>query len=207
MSLDAATSVDLVERIGAGDAGAEAELIERASPALRFLTRRFARHRADAEDLYQETLVLALEKIRRREVREPEHLGAFLRGLAKNLSTQKYRRRSFQAEKPGGDDLPDAADERQPGALGGLLREERLRLTRQLLDELQVPRDREVLFRYYIDEQDSASICEALGLSPDHLYRVLHRARERYRSLWNARRAAIAERRERMPTPRGPRDG
>ncbi|MEO1085858.1 MAG: sigma-70 family RNA polymerase sigma factor [Acidobacteriota bacterium] len=183
MSLDAATAVDLVERIAGGDADAEAELIQRIGRTLRFLTRRFTRHEADADDLYQETLVVALEKIRRGDVREPQHLAAYLRALAKNLCTQKYRRRSYQVEKTSGD-VPDAADERHPGALSGLLHDEQVHLTRRLLGELRVPRDREVLFRYYIAEHDSAHICDELGIAGDHFYRVLHRARQRYRELW-----------------------
>ena len=81
--LDAAASADLVRRIAAGEEGAEAELLERCGRTLRFLARRHARDAADAEDLFQETLMLALEKIRRQEVREPERLGAFLGSLLK----------------------------------------------------------------------------------------------------------------------------
>lgn len=186
MSLEAAVAAELTERIAGGDVHAESELVQRCGPTLRFLTRRYARHEADAEDLYQETLMLGLEKIRRREVREPERLAGFLRALAKNLSTQQYRRRSYQVEKPA-DGLPDAAAGRPSGALGGLLRDERVRLTRRLLAELRVPRDREVLFRYYIAEQESSRICDELGIDGAHFYRVLHRARQRYREIWQQR--------------------
>lgn len=186
-SLDAAAATDLVRRIAAGEEQAEAELVERCGGALRFLARRFTRGEADAEDLYQETLMLALEKIRHREVREPERLGGFLRALAKNLSIQRYRRRSYEVEQPSAE-LPDAPDERQPSPLGGLLHREKVRVTRRVLDELRTPRDRDVLFRYYIAEEDSARICADLGLDGDHFYRVLHRARQRYRRLWEERR-------------------
>jgi RNA polymerase sigma-70 factor, ECF subfamily len=181
--LDAAVACDLVRRIAAGEERAEGELVERCGPVLRFLTRRFTRSDADAEDLYQETLILALEKIRHGEVREPERLGGFLRALAKNLSVQRYRRRSYDAERPAAE-LPDAPDEGQPDPLGGLLHRERNRLTRALLAELTVPRDREVLFRYYLAEEESGRICEELGIDGEHFYRVLSRARQRYRRLW-----------------------
>lgn len=190
-SLDAAAATELVRRIAAGDEQAEVELVERCGGTLRFLARRFTRDEADAEDLYQETLILALEKIRRREVREPERLGGFLRALAKNLSIQRYRRRRYDVEQPAAE-LPDAPDERQPNPLGGLLHRERIRVTRRVLDELPTPRDRDVLFRYYIAQDSSARICADLGIDGDHFYRVLHRARQRYRRLWEERR----ERRE-----------
>ena len=184
-TLDATTATDLVRRIAAGEEQAEAEFVECCGGALSFLTRRFTRDEADAEDLYQETLILALEKIRRHEVREPEHLGAFLRALAKNLSIGQYRRRSYTAEKPAAE-LPDVPDE-QANALGGLLHRERALVVRLLLAELKVQRDHDVLFRYYIGEENSSQICTDLGIDADHFYRVLHRARQRYRRLWEER--------------------
>lgn len=182
-TLDAAAAIDLVRRIVAGEDRAETELVERCGATLRFLTRRFTRTEADAEDLYQETLMLALEKIRGGEVRAPERLAGFLRALAKNLSIQRYRRRGVDAETPS-DTLAEAPDQSQPDPLGGLLHLERARMTRALLAELNVSRDREVLARYYIGEEDSARICSDLGIDADHFYRVLHRARQRYRRLW-----------------------
>ncbi len=183
MTLDTAAAVDLVQRISDGDTSADAELVERCGKVLRFLARRCTRNEADAEDLYQETLIVALEKIRRHEVREPERLAGFLRALVKNLSVQRYRRRSYDVEKPS-DALPDAPDERQPNALGHLLHRERSLLTRRLLTELKVSRDREVLSRFYIAEESSPRICQDLDIEPEHFYRVLHRARQRYRLLW-----------------------
>jgi RNA polymerase sigma factor (sigma-70 family) len=180
--LDAAVACDLVRRIAEGEEQAETEFVERCGRTLRFLTRRFSRDEADAEDLYQETLMLALEKIRRHEVREPERLGAFLRSLAKNLSTGHYRRRNHEFERPTAEppDLPD----QQQSPLGGLLHRERARITRLLLAGLTVPRDRDVLFRYYIAEQSSRQICTDLAIDTDHFYRVVYRARQRYRHLW-----------------------
>lgn len=180
---------ELVGRIAAGDAQAEGELVARCGRTLRFLCRRFTRDEAAAEDLYQETLLLALEKIRHNKVREPEHLGAFLRSLAKNLSVKNYRRRFHQAEAPI-TAADNAADERAPDPLGGLLDRERVQRTRHLLAEMATPRDRTVLFRYYIGEESSAQICDDLAISGDHFYRVLHRARQRYRRLWEAQAAA-----------------
>jgi len=177
---------ELVRRIAAGEARAEDELVERCGRTLRFLARRFTRDEADAEDLYQETMMLAIEKIRRHELREPERLAGFLRSLAKNLSIRQYRRRHYAAERPSGE-LPDAPDPRRPTPLGGLLHRERARITRLLLSELHVRRDRELLFRYYIAEHSSAQICTELDLKTEHFYRVLHRARQRYRRLWEQR--------------------
>jgi RNA polymerase sigma-70 factor, ECF subfamily len=184
--LDAGTAADLVRRIVAGERGAESELVERCGDTLRFLARRTARDDADAEDLYQETLILALQKIRQGEVREPEALAGFLRALVKNLGTQRYRLRRYSAETSA-TELPDVAGDERAGILDDMLHRERTDLTRRLLTELPVPRDREVLFRYYVAEEDSPRICADLGIDADHFYRVLHRARQRFRRLWEER--------------------
>jgi RNA polymerase sigma-70 factor (ECF subfamily) len=190
-ALDPETAAELVRRIVAGETAAEGELVERSRDVLHFLARRHSREEADAEDLVQETLIVALERIRRGEVEQPERLTAFLRSLLKNLSIGRYRRRRYAVERPS-ETLPEAPEggsgeqTLQSGPLGELLRRERSRLTRRLLAELKVPRDREVLFRYYVAEEESGRICADLGLDGDHFYRVLHRARQRYRQLWEA---------------------
>jgi RNA polymerase sigma-70 factor, ECF subfamily len=178
---------DLVQRIQDGDRRAEEELVSRFGEGLSFLLRRWTRERTAAEDLYQETFRLALEKIRRGEVRDPERLGAYLRSLAKNLSTEYYRRGSVREEQ-----IEAVADLSAPeaGQLGNLLRQEKADLVRRVLGELGSERDRQVLFRFYIAEEDKERIGADLGLSGPELNLVLFRARRRYRDLFERRVAA-----------------
>lgn len=175
---------DLVRRIRAGETRAEAELVTRYREGLFFLLKRWTRDPETAEDLCQETLRLALEKIRKDEVREPDRLAAYLRSLAKNLSTQLYRRTGertdLREELSPGQELPD----RQPGALASLLQQEKASLARRVLQNLGSDRDREILLRYYLTEERPERICSDLGLTSEHFYRVLHRARQRYRRLF-----------------------
>ena len=65
-----------------------------------------------------------------------------------------------------------------------LIASERSRLVRDLVGQLEVERDRQIILRFYLTEEDKASICEDLGLSSLHFNRVLHRARQRYRQLY-----------------------
>jgi RNA polymerase sigma-70 factor (ECF subfamily) len=44
-------------------------------------------------------------------------------------------------------------------------------------------RDREVLLRFYLRDEDGETICRDLDLTPQQLARVLHRARGRLRKL------------------------
>jgi RNA polymerase sigma-70 factor, ECF subfamily len=180
---------DLVRRIVAGDRRAEEELLERFGEGLVFLLRRWTRDRATAEDLYQETVRLALEKIRHGEVREPEKLAGFLRSLAKNLATHHYRKGSTRENRER--DLDDAVatvpagDTMEP--LTRLLAAEKAGLVRRLIGELPSDRDRQVLFRFYIAEEEKERICADLGLTSPELNVVLFRARQRYRKLFEER--------------------
>ncbi len=179
------TSAALVRRIIDRDPDAEEELVRRYSRGIRILLRRMTTHRT-VDDVHQDTFRLALEKIRRGELRDPDRLPGFMCGLARNLAIESLR----QLRRT--DRLPDV--EREPasdadiGPLGQLLRDERAAVVRQVLSELPMERDREILFRFYIAEEDKERICDDLGLSGLHFNRVLHRARERFRELYERRR-------------------
>jgi RNA polymerase sigma-70 factor (ECF subfamily) len=175
---------ELVRRIQDGDPAAEAELVARFSEGLSFLLRRWTRDRTAAEDLFQETFRLALEKIRKGEVRDPDRLPGFLRSLAKNLSIEHYRRGARREVRE--EEIEAAAEMTAPeaGQLGQLLRREKAALVRQVLEELGSERDRQVLFRFYIAEEDKEQIRSDLGLTGPEFNLVLFRARRRYRDLY-----------------------
>jgi RNA polymerase sigma-70 factor (ECF subfamily) len=198
MSVPAAepSSSDLVRRIRSGDPSAEAELVARFGEGLSFLLRRWTRDHAAAEDLYQETFRLALEKIRHGEVRDPDRLAGFLRSLAKNLSIHHYRRGAVREVRE--EDLDAAIEVSAPdaGQLGQLLRREKAALVRRVLGELSSERDRQVLFRFYIAEEEKDRIRSDLGLSGPELNMVLFRARRRYRELFERHAADMGAGRE-----------
>lgn len=191
MSLDTATPLpdseampELVRRIVSGDPAAEAELVQRFSRAVSFLLRRLTRDEAMMEDLYQETFRLVIEKVRAGELREAERLPGFVSSMARNLflasARRVGRRQKWQGDPQAADTAPDPA----PGQLARLLAQERAALVRRVLAELTNERDREILSRYYIADQDKDVICRDLNLSDLHFNRVLFRARQRYRELF-----------------------
>jgi RNA polymerase sigma-70 factor, ECF subfamily len=193
-SIGETSPADLVRRIRSGDPLAEEELIARFGEGLTFLLRRWTRGHSDAEDLYQETFRLALEKVRRGEVRDPERLAGFLRSLARNLSIEHYRKAARRGLRE--EEIDTAAEVTNPdtGQLGQLLRKEKVSLVRRLLEELGSERDRQILFRFYIAEEDKENIRCDLGLTAPEFNLVLFRARRRYRDLY--------ERHAHLGTPR-----
>lgn len=176
-------AVALVARISNGDAGAESELVERYGRAVRVVLRQLLRGGPEVEDFYQETFRLAIEKIRGGELREASRVGGFVTSLARNLTINHFRirtRRRTEADSEAVDRQPATV----PDPLGNLLVTEKARLVRRLIGELPTDRDRQILYRFYIAEDDKAAICDDLGLSSLHFNRVLHRARQRYRQLY-----------------------
>jgi RNA polymerase sigma-70 factor (ECF subfamily) len=80
-------------------------------------------------------------------------------------------------------DAVDAAAAETAGPFENVSGEQVQRLVRTLLAELPVPRDREILIRTYLEDQDKSVICEALGVDSAHYNRVLFRAKQRFREL------------------------
>jgi len=173
---------DLVRRIQRGDTVAEARLVERYSRGLLYMLRRTAGDPALAEDLHQETFRVVLERLRERGLEEPERLAGFLHRTAKNLFIGGYRkvvRRKTEGEMEGLEAVPDPmADPYRKAA-----RQEEAALVRRLIGELETDRDRQILYRFYIAEEEKERICADLDLSSLHFNRVLFRARQRFKEL------------------------
>jgi RNA polymerase sigma-70 factor, ECF subfamily len=180
---DNCSQVDLVSRIRAGDRQAEAELVERYSRGVMIIIRREVHDTVAVEDLHQEGFRIVLEKIRRGDVREPEKLSGFVCGVARNLVIDHFRRAARQENNTEIEEavsIPHPA----PDQLQELLRKEKADLVRQVLKAMSNERDIQALYRFYIADDDKEQICVDLGLTSLHFNRVLHRARERFRELY-----------------------
>jgi RNA polymerase sigma-70 factor (ECF subfamily) len=165
----------------AGDQLAEKELVQRYSRGMSIIIRHRVKNVADVEDLCQETFRNALEKIRRGEVREPEKLSGFICGLARNLAIGHLRRLSrWESENP---DAPPPIDH-SPNQYDKLLNKERAVIVRQLISEMRSDRDRQILHRFFITEEDKEKICADLGLTSLHFNRVLSRALKRFKDVY-----------------------
>lgn len=180
-----ATLVEIAARIRAGEEAAAAELVRRFRPGLSVVLRRRCRDDGAAEDLVQDTLLLALQKIRRGEVEDPERLAGFIHGTARNLYLNYRRKAGRLVELAGEHPGPDLKlVEPRSDHLDTLLRREESRLVRELLAEMPNPRDRQILVRFYLSQEPKEAICTDLDIDPGHFRRVLYRARERLREQW-----------------------
>lgn len=197
---ESSTPADLVAQIREGKPGAEEELVGRYRRGVSMILRRAAGVAEVADDLYQEVFLRAVEKIRRGEVRDPERLSGFICALARNLAIGHFRRNPPAESIATGAAL--SVPEPAPNPLERMLRSEDALLVRQVLAGLPSERDRQILYRFYIGEEDKETICADLGLSSLQFNRVLHRARERFRELYAKPDARFAMRRWNNPAAR-----
>jgi RNA polymerase sigma-70 factor (ECF subfamily) len=116
-------------------------------------------------------------------VHEPDRLSGFICSLARNIVIEYFRktaRREVYHAPAGDQPVPSP----EPNQLDCLLREEKGAIARRVLAALPSDRDRTVLYRFYIAEDDREEICADLGIEPAHLSQILCRARQRYKTLF-----------------------
>lgn len=175
--------VDIVRRITAGDSTAEDEIIRRYEHGVAVIIDHIVRSQSATEDVSQETFRIVLEKLRRGDLRQPERLSGFVCSVARNAAIDHIRRakRSTLREEIGDTEhIPDPA----PNQLDQMLARERSEIVRQMIGELKVERDREVLFRCYVAEEDKNRICSDLGITRIQFNNIIYRALARFRELY-----------------------
>ena len=171
MKLQANTACNLVNRIVAGDPVAETELVEQYTTGMRHMLLKRTGSRQASNDICQEVMIATLKKLRAGGLHKPASLSAFIRQTAVYLSIVHFRKEKRYIHQDDGiislhtahyDRKAKAIDQQQAGSL-----------LEELLDQLSVERDREILRRFYLRDEDKTVICRDLGLSPTHFDRVL----------------------------------
>ena len=176
---------NLVTRVQNGDRAAETEMVERYSRGLRFLLRRKTRDTNLTEDFLQETWAIALVKIRDNGLDNPGRLAGYLCGIANNLALGEKRRVNRQRTSVNSEIVALIPDE-SSNPFRHASRAEICKQVRGLLGDLKKQRDREILERFYVREEDKESICKRLDVDGIHFNRVLYRARQRLKSVIEA---------------------
>lgn len=152
-----------------------------------YLLRRQINDRALAEDLCNEAFRIVLERVQHQPLADPTKLAAFLAQTARNLLTAEQRkairRRTDTGAQAAIDEYPDAAADADEALHLQACR----RAIHEVLRKMRHIRDRELLVRYYLHNEDKETICRHFGLTEDHFNRVLFRARERFRGLLERR--------------------
>ncbi|MFT7219742.1 MAG: RNA polymerase sigma factor (sigma-70 family) [Candidatus Azotimanducaceae bacterium] len=171
----------LAAEIKNGSSRAEAIFYTRFQPGVLLMLERRLGDRARAEDIAQDTLMIVLTRLRADGIDEPAKLASFVHQTAKYQFIGWLRKKENQNELlPTAD---DKANEDEP-VEEQLHREQVRKQVRTLITEMNIARDREVLHRFYVQDQTKPVICEALDLSATHFDRVINRARGRFKKLF-----------------------
>jgi RNA polymerase sigma factor (sigma-70 family) len=174
----------LVERIRAGDRAAMEELYGLFSKGIRFyLCRQLGPQ--DLDDRVHDVFLTITQAIRGGELRDPERLMGYVRTVvrrqvAARIDANVHARRR-QASLDDGIVLRD----RSPDPERQAIRDENVAVALRILHSI-ARRDREVLIRFYLNEQPAERICREMGLTETQFRLIKSRAKARFGELGKA---------------------
>lgn len=173
LQTDLESTATLLARIRDGDSEARERLVMRYLPALRRWARgrlpRYARDLFETDDLVQETLVRAFNRVMDFD---PQHTGAFwayLRRILQNQIRDQIRRRE---RRPAGEELPAEVPGFSPSPLEEVIGKEALENYEAALDKLPDQQREAVLLRIELGFTHG-EVAEALGAPTPNAARML----------------------------------
>lgn len=173
---------ELAHRIRAGDRQAEGDLTRRLTQGITQIAVKLTGNFALAQEICQETLIVILTRLRSQELQEPEKLPAFVAQTARNLVSAERRKQRRRKTETGSDSIEEVADT-SGSQERDLERESAARAISTVLSEMNSARDRAMLVRYYLRDEEKEAICRDLGMSESTFSVVLFRARARFLEL------------------------
>jgi RNA polymerase sigma factor (sigma-70 family) len=148
----------------------------------------FARRLGDrslAEDIVNQAFVESLQKLAQQRIADPTRLSGYVYRVAFNLLRNHRRLMANRPEtRTSVAVLEGLATDTTPHELH--TRNCIAQLVRRVIEDLPVRRDREVIRRFYLDEESKPDICRELHLSYLNFDRIAFRARRRLKALMEA---------------------
>ena len=175
----------LVERVRAGEPDALEELYGLFTKGIRFyLCRQLGPQ--DLDDRVHDVFLTITQSIQSGELREPERLMGYVRTVvrrqvAARIDANVHARRR-QTSLEDGVVLRDHSPDPERLAIQGQNTEVALRILNSI-----AKRDRDVLVRFYLNEQPADQICREMGLTETQFRLIKSRAKARFGELGRAR--------------------
>ena len=172
---------DLVGRIQGRDESGMEELYRIFAKGIRFfLCRQLGPQELD--DKVHDTFLIVVQAIQRGDLREPERLMGFVRTVVRRqvaayIDGVVHSRREEMDIEMGGR-IPD----RRSNPEQSLAFRQKVELMKTVLRELS-DRDREILTRFYLHEQNQDQICDDMGLTDTQFRLLKSRAKARFGDL------------------------
>lgn len=181
---------EYVERLREGDPSTELHFVTYFDQLLRIKLRARMLASEAVEDLRQETYIRVLITLRKDGVRQPERFGAFVNGICNHVIQEFYRASSRTS--PWDDTYLELPDHALDGE-GLLATKQAKQRVRQVIRELP-KKDRDLLCAYFLEEKDKDEVCVLFGVDRDYFRVLLHRAKDKFRVLYEKDREALSGR-------------
>ena len=152
-----------------------------------FLMRRECGNTALAEDLCNEAFRITIARVTSTGLDKPDKFAAFLLQTARNLLLRLKQKETNHRTVTGEQEAIEAYEDPDADPTADEDVDTWARIIEEVLKELPLVRDRKLLVRYYMQEQDKSKICRDLKISKWHFRRVTCRARQRFREILERR--------------------
>jgi len=175
---------DVVNRIRVGEQSGMEDLYRVFSKGVRYYLYRQLGPQ-DLDDKVHDIFLIITQSIRRGDLRDPERLMGYVRTIVRR-QVAAHIDSAVQARR--NPDLTDSrhASDQSSNPERGLIDRQNEELALRLLNSLH-QRDREVLIRFYLDEQAPERICRDMGLSETQFRLIKSRAKARFGELGKRR--------------------
>lgn len=176
---------NLVERIRHGDPSAMEELYKTFSTGIRFLLYRQLGPQ-DLDDKVHDIFVIITEAICNGELREPERLMGYVHTVVRRLVASHIDRAIHLRRCKVDVDFQEFVSDKRPDPEREAIERQNLGLAMRVLRGIP-KRDREVLTRFYLNEEPVEEICRAMHLSETQFRLIKSRAKARFGELGKRR--------------------
>ena len=175
-----------LRQLASGDAAVENHFSSYFGDLLLLKLRARIRSPQLVEDIRQETLLRVLQIVRKAGVKHPERFGAFVSAVCNNVLLELVRgEMRHETSESEFEVVDNSIDLDAP-----LISQQRRRQVDSVLEEL-AQKDRDLLRMFFLEERDKADLCKRFDVGEDYLRVLLHRAKSRFRSMYNKRISAV----------------
>jgi RNA polymerase sigma-70 factor, ECF subfamily len=176
---------EVVDRIRSGDPSGMEELYQVFSKGIRFFLYRQLGPR-DLDDKLHDVFVIVAQAIQRGDLRDPNRLMGYVRTVMRRQVAghieDAIQERRNHADLEGTLILAD----HHPDPERGAIERQNDQLAKRILHSIG-KRDREVLVRFYLNEQSPKTICHEMGLTETQFRLIKSRAKARFGELGKRR--------------------
>jgi RNA polymerase sigma factor (sigma-70 family) len=175
-------SGELASKITNGDKDASNEFVQINYQWLLFIVRGKFAQSNNHEDIVQDSFMLVLSKLQQGKINQLHTILAYLRTTAINIGFE-YLRKDKKFTSAIDQDFLEVIEDAKEDILSTIIWNDKIKYVKQVMTELKKQRDKDILIKFYFEDQDKPTICQVLDLSTEHFDRVLYRAKERLKQI------------------------